>query len=389
MKGHGKDMHFGASHLLFKRAEELRKFPTYEEDVIWGFLKGNQLGVRFRRQHPILFYIADFYCHQLKLVIEIDGSIHNKEEVKINDAIRQRDIEDLGITILRFSNSQVKNNPEIILEQINKKIEEQKNLGDRSSPSGAGGHPRISPSGAGGHHYALLFAAGLGTRFKPWTDNHPKALAMVNGKSLLQRNIEYLQHYGIKNVVVNVHHFPEQVIQAIEENNGWGSNIVISNESDQLLETGGGLVKARPLLPADTAFYSVNVDILTNLNIHKLRAFHDAHKPLVSFAVSNRKSSRVLLFDEENRLCGWKNLQTGEEKISIDKPNLIEKAYSCVVIYEPAIFDLIKQQGKFSIMDTYLDLAAHHTILGYDHSGDDLVDVGRPESVIEAEKIFS
>ena len=212
---------------------------------------------------------------------------------------------------------------------------------------------------------------------------------MVNGKSLLQRNIEYLQHYGIKNVVVNVHHFPEQVIQAIEENNGWGSNIVISNESDQLLETGGGLVKARPLLPADTAFYSVNVDILTNLNIHKLRAFHDEHKPLVSFAVSNRKSSRVLLFDEENRLCGWKNLQTGEEKISIDKPNLIEKAYSCVVIYEPAIFDLIKQQGKFSIMDTYLDLAAHHTILGYDHSGDDLVDVGRPESVIEAEKIFS
>ncbi|MBC7866192.1 MAG: nucleotidyltransferase family protein, partial [Gloeobacteraceae cyanobacterium ES-bin-316] len=200
--------------------------------------------------------------------------------------------------------------------------------------------------------------------------------------------IEYLQAYGIKDVVVNVHHFLEQVMQAIEENNGWGSNIVVSNESDQLLETGGGLVKARPQLPADKAFYSVNVDILTNLNIHKLRAFHDKHKPLVSFAVSNRKSSRVLLFDGENRLCGWKNLQTGEEKISIEKPNLIQKAYSCVVVYEPAIFDLIKQQGKFSIMDTYLDLAAHYTILGYDHSGDDLVDVGRPESVTEAEKLF-
>ncbi len=235
---------------------------------------------------------------------------------------------------------------------------------------------------------AIIFAAGLGTRFKPWTDSHPKALAMVNGKSLLQRNIEYLQQYGITDVVVNVHHFPDQVAAAIEQNNGWGSNITISDESEKVLETGGGLVKARNLLPAENAFYSVNVDILTNLNLQKLKAFHDEHKPLVSFAVSNRKSSRILLFDEDNRLCGWKNLQTGEEKIRINKPNLVQKAYSCVVVYEPAIFDLIRQKGKFSIMDTYLDLAADHVILGYDHSGDDLVDVGRPESVAIAEKIF-
>ena len=211
---------------------------------------------------------------------------------------------------------------------------------------------------------------------------------MINGKSLLQRNIEYLQQYGVKDVVVNVHHFPQQVVDAIEANNGWGSNIVISDESDQLLETGGGLLKAQRLLRAGKPFYSMNVDILTNLNIDKLRAFHNEHKPLVSFAVSNRKSSRVLLFDEDNRLCGWKNLQTGEEKIKINKPNLIQKAYSCVVMYEPPIFNFIQQQGKFSIMDTYLDLAADHLILGYDHSGDDLVDVGRPESVAVAEKLF-
>ena len=398
MKGQGKDMHFGASHLLFKRAEELRRFPTHEEDIIWGFLKGNQLEVKFRRQHPLLFYIADFYCHQLKFVIEIDGSIHNKEDVKINDNIRQQEIEDLGITVIRFTNSQVKNNPEIILEQINKKIEELKSIEDQSSPLGAGGHSQSSPLGAGGPspsslswaagQQAILFAAGMGTRFKPWTDSHPKALAMVNGKSLLQRNIEYLQQYGIKDVVVNVHHFPEQVIHAIEANKGWGSNIVISDERDELLETGGGLVKAKYLLRAGRPFYSVNVDILTNLNIHKLRAFHDTHKPLVSFAVSNRKSSRVLLLDEDNRLCGWKNLQTGEEKIKIDKPNLIERAYSCVVMYEPPIFNFIKHTGKFSIMDTYLDLAADHLIMGYDHSGNDLVDVGRPESVAVAEKLF-
>ena len=234
----------------------------------------------------------------------------------------------------------------------------------------------------------MIFSAGLGTRFKPWTDTHPKALAIVNGKSLLQRNIEYLRQYGITDLVVNVHHFPEQIIEAIEVNKGWGSNVVISDESDEVLETGGGLMKARHLLESDEIFISVNVDILTNLDLNKLMAFHQQHKPLVTFGVTNRKSSRVLLFDNDNRLCGWKNLQTGQEKISIDKPNIIEKAYSCVVIYQPEIFSLIKQTGKFSIMDTYLDLAAEHVILGYDHSGDDLVDVGKPESVALAEKLF-
>ncbi len=234
----------------------------------------------------------------------------------------------------------------------------------------------------------MIFSAGLGTRFKPWTDTHPKALAIVNGKSLLQRNIEYLRQYGITDVVVNVHHFPEQIIEAIKVNKGWGSNVVISDESDEVLETGGGLMKARHLLESDKIFISVNVDILTNLDLNKLMAFHQQHKPLVTFGVTNRKSSRVLLFDNDNRLCGWKNLQTGQEKISIDKPNLVEKAYSCVVIYQPEILSLIKQTGKFSIMDTYLDLAAEHVILAYDHSGDNLVDVGKPESVAAAEKLF-
>lgn len=235
---------------------------------------------------------------------------------------------------------------------------------------------------------AIIFSAGLGTRFKPWTDTHPKALALVNGKSLLQRNIEYLQSYGVKDVVVNIHHFPEQIIEAITTNNGWGSNIIISDESDEVLETGGGLVKARKLLDGDKPFVSLNVDILTNLDLNKLMAFHRQHKPLVTFGVTNRTSSRVLLFDDANRLCGWKNTQTGEEKISISKPGLIAKAYSCVVIYEPQIFSLIKQEGKFSIMDTYLDLAAKNVILGYDHSGDKLVDVGKPESVAIAEALF-
>ena len=101
-------MHYGASKVIFQRAEELRKFPTWEEDMMWMYLSGNKLGVKFRRQHPISFYIADFYCHELKLVIEIDGNIHNKEDVKINDELRQIEIEKLGIAVIRFKNIEVK-----------------------------------------------------------------------------------------------------------------------------------------------------------------------------------------------------------------------------------------------------------------------------------------
>lgn len=240
---------------------------------------------------------------------------------------------------------------------------------------------------------AMIFAAGLGTRFKPWTDQHPKALAPVNGKSLLQRNIEYLQQYGITDVVVNVHHFAGQVIDAVEKNKGWGSRVMISDERNEVLETGGGLLKARPLLEGVEPFVTINVDVLTNLNLDKLLAFHRQHKPLISFAVKNRKTARNFLFDEESRLCGWRNNITGEEKgphllSAVSAKHLVEKAYSCVVVFDPQVFSLTRQTGKFSLTETYLDLAKDHVILGYDHSGDQFVDVGKPESIAVAEKMF-
>ncbi len=235
---------------------------------------------------------------------------------------------------------------------------------------------------------AMIFAAGLGTRFKPWTDQHPKALAVVNGKSLLQRNIEYLQQYGIREVVVNVHHFADQIIAAIEANKGWGSTIHISDERAEVLETGGGLLKARHLLEGVGPFITLNVDILSNLNLGHLIAFHKANKPLISFGVTDRKTSRNFLFDAQNRLCGWRNNNTGEEKISIQTTPYFAKAYSCAVVFESNVFDFIRQSGKFSLTETYLDLAKDHLILGYDHSGDHLVDVGKPESVAIAEKYF-
>ncbi len=235
---------------------------------------------------------------------------------------------------------------------------------------------------------AMIFAAGLGTRFKPWTDHHPKALAMVNGKSLLQRNIEYLQQYGIRDVVVNVHHFADQIILAVKENDGWGSNIKISDETNEVLETGGGLLKASHLLRGDEPFITLNADFLTDLNISDLVRFHKSKNALISFGITNRKTSRNFLFDEDNRLCGWINSSTGEERISVAKPNLKAMAYSCVVVFEPTVFDLIPQRGKFSLVDTYLSLANEYPIFGYDHTGDKLVDVGKPESVAIAEKLF-
>jgi len=232
----------------------------------------------------------------------------------------------------------------------------------------------------------MLFAAGLGTRLKPFTDNHPKALAVVNGKTLLERNIEYLKLYGIVELVINVHHFANQIEDFLKKNDYFGVNIQISDESDEVLETGGGLVKARHLL-GNEPFFLMNVDILTDLDISDLIRFHGENQPLVTLAVSDRESSRKLLFEENMHLKGWRNLNSGEEIIASDFP-LKELAFSGIHVIHPKIFEMMPDSGKFSIMTTYMELMRTETILGFDCSGGVLVDVGRPESVFEAEKFF-
>ena len=242
----------------------------------------------------------------------------------------------------------------------------------------------------------MIFSAGLGTRFKPWTDSHPKALAVVNDKSLLQRNVEYLQQFGITDIVVNVHHFADQLIEAIIKSKGWGSKITISDERDELLETGGGLLKAKDFFTPNERFITCNADILTDLDITKLTSFHNDKNALISFGVTKRKTSRYLLFDENDRLCGWRNTKTGEEKISLPSASAVsgirfEKAYSCVVVFEYDIFKLMEEKGftgKFSLIDVYLALAAAHPIYGFDHTGDRLVDVGKPDSIAIAASFF-
>ena len=234
---------------------------------------------------------------------------------------------------------------------------------------------------------AMIFAAGLGTRLKPFTDNHPKALAIVNGKPLLQRNIEYLKSFGIDEIVINVHHFADQIIEFLEENNYFGIEIIISDETDQVLETGGGLVKAKDNFTED--FLVMNVDILTDLNLAEFIKAHQENKAIVSLAVSDRDSSRKLFFNEQNELKGWRNLKTEEEIKAVDSlDNCKDLAFSGIHVISPTLFDKITEKGKFSIMKVYMDLMQTESIIGFDHSGGILIDVGRPESVLEAEQYF-
>ncbi len=233
----------------------------------------------------------------------------------------------------------------------------------------------------------MILAAGLGTRFKPWTDTHPKALAVINGKSLLQRNIEYFQEAGIYEVVVNVHHFADQIIDAVKKNQGWGSDVIISDETDAVLETGGGLKKAGRYL-GDGAFALMNVDILTGLDLRMIIDAHNKLLPLATIATTDRTTSRYFLFDHLDNLCGWKNTKTGEERIVRTTADTIPKAFSGIHIIDPRLFSVMKQEGKFSMVEVYLSLAGEEIIKSFDHSGTAFIDVGKPEALDRAEQTF-
>jgi N-acetyl-alpha-D-muramate 1-phosphate uridylyltransferase len=236
---------------------------------------------------------------------------------------------------------------------------------------------------------AMILAAGFGTRLKPFTDAHPKALATVNDKTILQRNIEYLSSFGIKNIVINVHHFANQITEFIRKNNGFGSEISFSDETDEVLETGGGIKKASWFFKEeDEPFVVMNVDILTDMNLEKMIVQHKKEKPLATLAVTSRKTSRYFLFDELDHLVGWENVKTGEQKMSRQTNKYWQKAFSGIHIISPEIFDLIKMQGKFSMVDVYLELAKTNDITAFDHNNSKFIDVGKPESILKAEGIF-
>lgn len=239
---------------------------------------------------------------------------------------------------------------------------------------------------------AMIFAAGFGTRLKPHTDYHPKALLKINGKSLLERNIDYLRSFGIKEFVINTHHFSGQIHLFLSRYRNSEIKVNVSFEENGPFETGGGLAYASKFLKSsEHPFILMNADILTNLDLNQFYNYHLLHQPLATLAVTNRESSRQFLFDGQMQLSGWKNNKTGETKLVKDGDSidgLQPFAFSGIHVIHPRIFDLIPSSGTFSITNTYLSLASSNSIRGYDHSNDIVLDVGKPEAVKIAEELF-
>ena len=269
---------------------------------------------------------------------------------------------------------------------------------------------------------AMIFAAGLGTRLKPLTDTLPKALVPLAGKTLLQWQIERLKAAGITDIVVNVHHFPDMIINYLRDNDNFGCRIAVSDERDMLLETGGGLRKAKSLLLGigsresgnnDEPILICNVDILSNIDLPTLlHAYNPEEMGVV--VVSPRETQRYLLFDETNRLCGWTNIATGEVRptslvsslnilpptgeadlqakptYQLQRSDLSPLAFSGMQVLNPRIFNVmdkvVAEKGdKFSLIDLYLSIAEKEILRAFIPENYRMMDVGKIAQLSEAE----
>ena len=235
----------------------------------------------------------------------------------------------------------------------------------------------------------MIFAAGQGTRLKPLTNYKPKALVKIGGVTLLERNIRFLNKYGINDITINVHHFSHQIIDFLKRNNSFGLSISISDESEELLGTGGGLKKASHFLNGNEDVLLINTDILTNLNLNSLEQFHNRSESLATLVVRKRTTSRYLLFDKENHLTGWENIKTGKKKIA--KPETINKslpfAFSGIQIISPLLLSLITENGFFSTIDLYLRLAGNEKISSFIDNDSLWMDVGKYAEINKAKDL--
>ena len=225
---------------------------------------------------------------------------------------------------------------------------------------------------------AMIFAAGLGTRLYPLTANKPKALVEFQGKPLLDHVLRKIIEAGIQHIVVNVHHFPDLIINYLKEHS-YEAEIVVSDEREYLRDTGGGLKYAAPLLADSENILLHNVDILSDLDLKQLIAYHENHDALATLAVRQRNSSRYFLFDEELRLCGWRNSKTGEEIISQLASTYQELAFSGIHVVRRELIDLIPSAEKQSITPIYVKLARNHKLKGFLHNEGHWKDMGKIE----------
>jgi NDP-sugar pyrophosphorylase family protein len=240
---------------------------------------------------------------------------------------------------------------------------------------------------------AMILAAGLGTRLYPLTRNMPKALVPLNGTPLLEILILRLKQFGFHEIIINIHHLGQQIIDFLKSRDDFGIRISISDERDRLLDTGGAVKKAMPFLGDNEPFLVHNVDVITSLDLHALMTHHLQSGALVTLCVQERSSSRYFYFTADDLLCGWKSVGSGEEKgMTSGSVTLRQRAFSGIHVIGPGFFDKAfspgcfpPEQDRFSIIDVYLCLAASEKVQGFDHSGTAWFDIGRFQQLKAAE----
>ncbi len=249
---------------------------------------------------------------------------------------------------------------------------------------------------------AMLFAAGLGTRLRPYTNNCPKAMVEVAGRPMIAHQLENLRTQGFRRVVINVHHFAEQIIEYVNANGGFGLDVAFSDERGQLLDTGGGIRKALPLFDSDSPILIHNVDVFSNADLAALYSDHINVDADASLLVSQRNTSRYLVFDDEDCLIAWKNMNTGEVRTAYDGmqqtlQSLVEdsdsyrlRAFAGIHVISPTLFPLLaKSDEVFSIINFYWQHSVDYQIRcveAPDHFR--WVDAGKPEALEQAAQVL-
>jgi NDP-sugar pyrophosphorylase family protein len=235
---------------------------------------------------------------------------------------------------------------------------------------------------------AMILAAGLGTRLKPFTGQMPKALVTVGGRPMLEILIRRLMAQGIREMIINVHHFADQVIDYLAKNQNFGAGITISRE-EMLLETGGGLKKASWFFGDGQPFLMHNVDVISDLNFSEMREQHLRSGALATLAVTRRTTSRCFLFDADLNLRGWMNASTGEQRLTTtESVGLQPLAFSGVQLISPEFFDFFPAASRFPIIETYLDAARQRTIKGFVHDAQNWLDMGKPDELGKAAQLL-
>lgn len=232
---------------------------------------------------------------------------------------------------------------------------------------------------------ALILAAGLGTRLRPLTNNRPKALVEIDGHTLLEINLLRLIQAGATRIVVNVHHFADQITDFIASHH-WDTEVLISDEREQLLDTGGALKHATSLFSGHDSIMVHNVDILSSINLRDIINQHSHSMSFATLVVSQRNTSRQLLFDSYDKLAGWCNNTTGEH-LWVEHPieNTKSLAFSGITVIQPSLLELLPDDATpYPIIPEYLRIAKNHTISYFEHTANNWMDVGKPETLSAA-----